>query len=322
MEAKCVEISIKGRAIKVPSVQFAGRTIIASGKWIRIARVRDEDWLEGDVVRDPEACIDKIRSENLKADIFTFSQKIPNTTPNFDYPYEWDNVAAIPTEDYTCWWDQRVSQVVRKNVRRSAKRGVEIREVQFSDDLLRSIIEINNETPVRQGRPFWHYQKSFEIVKKDYATLLDRSEFIGAFFENKLIGFIKMIYMGDVAGILQILSMNAHYDKRPANALLARAVEICNKKGIKYLTYGKYIYGGNSKSQLTEFKRRNGFEQILIPRYYVPLTVKGKLAMRFSLHHGLKRLLPDSLIATASGLRSKYYEKKLLGNETSRDNGE
>ena len=315
MESNHAEISVKGRAIKVPSVQVGGRTIVVSGRWVSIAAVRDEDWLEGDVVDDPEECIEQLKQENLNADIFTFVQKLPNTKPKYSYPMEWDNVAAIPTKDYSYWWEHRIPQVTRKNVRRAGKRGVVVREVQFSDKLLQSIVEINNETPVRQGRPFWHYGKSFEVVKKDYATFLDCSEFIAAYHENNLIGFIKMVYMGDIAGILQILCMNRHYDKRPANALIARAVEICSAKGIQHLIYGKYTYGKNTRSPLTEFKRRNGFEQVLLPRYYIPLTTKGKFAIQFGLHRELKQLLPETVLDFARRLRSRWYEKSLLEHD-------
>lgn len=315
MDGSCVEISIKGRVIKVPSVQIGDRTIVVAGKWPSMAVVRDEDWLEGESVNDPEACIEKIIKAKLKVNIFTFAQKLPNIKPNFSYYMEWDNVAAIPTTDYALWWEQRLSQVVRKNVRRALKRGLVIREVQFNDQLLQGIVEINNETPIRQGRPFWHYGKSVDVVKKDYATLLDRSEYIGAFYENELVGFIKMVYMGEIASILQVLCMNKHYDKRPANALLSRAVEICSEKGFKYLIYGKYIYGKNSDSPLTEFKRRNGFEQILLPRYYIPLNAKGRIAIKLGLHHGVKYLLPKSALDWAKKMRSTWYEKTLIVND-------
>ena len=314
MEAKPVEISVRGRAIKVPSVHMGGKTIVVSGRWLRMAAVRDEDWLAGDVVDDPEACVQKLKQHKLNADIFTFAQKLPNTNPRYGYPMEWDNVAAIPTTDYSNWWE-RLPQVVRKNVRRAGKRGLVVREVQFNDQLLQDIIQINNETPIRQGRPFWHYGKSFDVVKKDYATLLGRSEFIGAYYENRLVGFVKMVYMGEIAGILQILCMNKHYDKRPANALIARAVEICSTKGLKYLMYGKYIYGKNSESPLTEFKRRNGFEQVFLPRYYIPLTGKGKMAIQLGLHLGMKQLLPKAILNFAIKLRSKWYEKTPLGQD-------
>jgi hypothetical protein len=314
MEPNSVEISVKGRAVSVPSLQVGGRTIVVSGKWIKIASVKDEGWLEGEDVNDPEACIKKIKQENLKADIFTFVQKLPNSNQIYKFPMEWENVAAIPTTDYSCWWEQKVSQVVRKNVKRSVKRGVVVREVEFCDQLLKDIIEINNETPVRQGRPYWHYGETLEEAKREYSTLLDRSEFIGAYYENRLIGFIKMVYMGETAGILQILCLNSHADKRPANALIARAVENCYQKNIKYLTYGKYIYGNNYKSPLTEFKRRNGFEKMLLPRYYIPLTYNGKIAVMLGLHHGIKRFVPNCVLYLATQLRSKYYERMLLGN--------
>jgi len=318
METNQVEISVKGRVVRVPSVQIGDKTILAAGKWLRIVSVRDENWLAGEVVTDPEACIEKIRQAKLKADIFTFAQKLPNTTPNYSYYMEWDNVAAIPTTDYAIWWEQRLSQVVRKNVRRAVKRGLLVREVPFDDQLLQGIVKINNETPVRQGRPFWHYGKSFDVVKKDYATLLDRSEYIGAFYENELVGFIKMVNMGEIAGILQVLCMNKHYDKRPANALLAKAVEVCSLKGLKYLIYGSYIYGKNSNSPLTEFKRRNGFEQILLPRYYIALNAKGRLAIKLGLHHGWKNILPKSALDWARKMRATWYEKKHSNSDVSK----
>jgi hypothetical protein len=123
-----------------------------------------------------------------------------------------------------------------------------------------------------------------------------------------------MIYMGEIAGILQLLCRDSHRDKRPANALVARAVEICHARGLKYLTYGQYVYGKREDSTLTEFKRRNGFEKFLLPRYYVPLTLTGKLALRSGLHKGLKHFVPGRLWSAAIGLRSRWYRIKLSGS--------
>ena len=102
--------------------------------------------------------------------------------------------------------------------------------VNFDDQLVRGISDIYNETPIRQGRKFWHYGKSFEQVKAENATYPDRSEFIGAFFNGELIGFIKFVMVNNVARIMQIVSLEAHTDKRPTNALLAKAVEIAARK--------------------------------------------------------------------------------------------
>jgi hypothetical protein len=90
--------------------------------------------------------------------------------------------------------------------------------------------------------------------------------------------------------------MNAHYDKRPMNALIAKAVEFCEREGITHFIYGQFVYGNKHQSSLLEFKRRNGFEQINFPRYYVPLTVKGEAFIRLKLYKGLGGLLPEPIL--------------------------
>lgn len=319
MEANTIEISVKGRPVSVPAVQVNGRTIFASGGWLKVASVRDEAWLAGEAVQDPESALDRIKKAELSADIFTFAQKLPDPKPRYDYPYIWDNIASIDTSDFKDWWENRLPQETRKNVRRSVKRGVAVREVEFNDEFVKKIVEINNEAPIRQGRPFWHFGKSFEVVKRDYSTLLDRSVYIGAFHGDSLIGFIKMVYMGEIAGILQIVCMNKHQDKRPANALITRAVEICSEKKMKYLVYGKYVYGNNTKSPLTEFKRRNGFAQTLVPRYYIPLSLKGRMAMALGLHLSFKRLIPEKLYFFLGNLRARWYQRGASGASVSEE---
>jgi len=303
-----VEMSVKGKTVSVPSVEVDGLTIVAAGRWSRIASVKDEAWILGDVVPRPDDIVEKIRKSGLRADMFTFTGKLSDATPRFDYPHVWENVAAIPITEYRMWWNDHLPQVTRKNVRRAAKRGVSIREIAFDDEFVKAVVTINNETPVRQGRPFWHYGKSFDVVKQEYSTFPDRSSYIGAFHEAQLVGFIKMVYIGDRAGILQLLCMNKHHDKRPANALIARAVQICCEKKLKYLLYGQYVYGNNTDSPLTEFKRRNGFEKKLFPRYYIPLSLKGRILIGLGLHTSMKRVIPREMYRALSGLRSKWYK--------------
>jgi hypothetical protein len=159
---------------------------------------------------------------------------------------------------------------------------------QFDDEFVNGIQRIYNETPIRQGRRFWHFGKDFETVKRENATYLERSEFLGAYFNEELIGFIKIIYVDRIATLIQIISRNEHQDKSPVNAMLAKAVEVCEKKGISFLLYGKYLYDSNERSPLTDFKRRNGFEEIRYPRYFLPLSAKGRLVLRWGLHKGAK----------------------------------
>jgi hypothetical protein len=276
---------------------------------MRTAFIKAEMWTPGLVVGRPEHIIARLRERSPRVDIFHFSQKLPETHPAFSYRPEWDSVAAMPISSYADWWENRLSQVTRKNVRRAFRRGLLVEKADFSDDLIKGIVMINNETPIRQGRRFWHYQESFDEVKKDYSDFLDRSEFIGAYYQNELVGFIRLIYMNDIASVLQLLCTNKHSDKRPANGLLAKAVELCADKGLKYHVYGQYVYGDNTENPLTEFKRRNGFEQFLLPTYYVPLTLKGHIAIKLGVHRGFRNMIPKGVMRLAKKLRNVIYSR-------------
>jgi hypothetical protein len=85
--------------------------------------------------------------------------------------------------------------------------------------------------------------------------------------------------------------LQKHWDKSLNNALLAKAVEVCAGNGNHWLMYGRI---GNHPS-LDKFKKSNGFVKYPIARYYVPLTAKGRLAIRFGLHRPFKDALPEPL---------------------------
>jgi hypothetical protein len=275
---------------------------------VRIAAIQDEEWIEGEPVAEPESFIRSWRGTS-PADIFAFARPLPHCEPCYSFHFEWDNLAVAKLGVFAQWWES-LPQETRKNVRRSQRRGVTVTRVNFDDELVDGISKIYNETPIRQGRKFWHYGKSFEQVKAENGTYLDRSEFIGAFFKSELIGFIKFVMVNNVARIMQIVSLEAHMDKRPTNALLAKTVEICCEKRATHLIYGKYVYGKKENSPVTEFKRRNGFERLSFPRYYVPLTRVGAMAIRCRLHRGLAQLVPEKITSLFLAARSAIYRRR------------
>ncbi len=313
MSFEYTEISLRGELVKRPSVTVESRTVLSLGKWVRMASVHDEVWLEGDGVKDPEAAVARIKGV-LPADVFTFAQKLPGTEPKYKYRMEWDNVAAIALTTYTDWWENRIPQESRKNTRRAGRRGVTARVVNLDDEFVRGVTEIYNETPVRQGKPFPKYGQDFATVKRDISQLLDRSLFLGAYHGSELIGFIKLVFIGKVASILSINSKNCHFDKRPTNVLMAKAVEIAVEKGMTHLIYGRYTYGNKAASPLTEFKRRNGFVQINLPRYYVPLSWRGKVILALNFHRGLVGMLPGPVVDFLVSARAWVMEKKSRRN--------
>jgi hypothetical protein len=313
MESRDLAISVKGQWVTVPALQVNCRHIVATGRWVRTASVHDEGWLEHPI-DDPQPYVDALQSgsRHLNADIFTFAQRLPDLAPRHSFPMEWDNVAAIPLDDPGKWW-QGLPQAARKNVRRAEKRGVTLSMTTLNDDLIRDIVVINNESPMRQGKPFYHYGKDFESVKRDYSSFAERSEFVCAYCAGELIGFIQLVYMGRIAAVLEILMKTAHYDKRPANALVEKAVRHCAEKGMSHLTYGKYSYGNKGAGNpLTEFKARNGFEEFRVPRYYMPLTAAGRMCVALKLHRGLLEILPERVISPLLALRRMWYRTSTI----------
>lgn len=323
MALKQVEIRLAGKNTLVPAAEIGGRTVIVKGGFIKTASALDEEVTEGELVKDPAAFVAELKKSGLRADVLTFFQRPPDVTPKFPLHFDWENYAVVHTKSFDAWWE-KLPQEARKNTRRSAKRGVVVKSVPYDDALARGIHKLCNESPTRQGKPFWHYGKDFETVRHEHGTFPDRSEFIGAFFEDELIGFIKVVYTDRLAVILHIIAFNSHYDKRPLNALITKAVEICAQKGVSYFVYGSYIYGNKKDSSLVEFKRRNGFEQLNYPRYYVPLTLKGRIYVALRLYRGAVGLLPGPVLNLLLKIRDQFYARKEKAGaakpEAARDN--
>ena len=189
------EIRVRGKDIAVPAAAIQGRTIVATGSSLKVAAAKDEELIEGGLVSNPVTFITDLKTSGLRADILTFPQAIVDSTPQFNYPYEMDNAAVASTSNFEEWWES-LPQETRKNARRAAKKGVVIREVELDDDLVAGIKHIYDETPMRQGMRFWHYGKDLDRVRLENATYLERSKFIGAYFEGELIGFMKWVSVG------------------------------------------------------------------------------------------------------------------------------
>src|ERR1700688_736778 len=304
-----VEVSVKGKWFATPSVRVDGKNIAVRGKRIKLAVIHEEEWLPSEV-EDPKRCIQALKEtggRELRADIFGFCQKLPETKQKYDYPVEWDSVAAIPITNFKEWWEG-LPQESRKNVRRAEKRGVSVDIRPLDSRLVQDLIDLNNDSPVRQGKPFTHYGKTYDQVWKDQQSFLDRSDYICAYAGDELIGLVKLVYRGNIASILTFVSKKSQQDKRPANAVMAKVMEICVNKGMSHLIFGKYNYGNKKSTPLREFKVRNGFQEILVPHYYVPLNAKGALVVRLKLYRGLLGLLPRPVITLLVAARAKWQQ--------------
>jgi hypothetical protein len=294
---------------KLSNLVIEGRELRVQGRLCRVAHFDGEGYK---FLADPEQAITMLRESKIRVDLFTFLQRLPETSPRYRYPMQLDNMAILRITTFEHWWTEQIGFKARNKAKQAEKKGITVKEVPFDDVLSRGIWEIYNESPIRQERRFPHYGKSLEEVRRMSATFLDSSLFIGAFEGEKLIGFIKLIIddTGTQAGILHILSLLEYRDKAPTNALVMQAVRSCADRGISNLAYSQFAYGKKVKSSLSDFKERNGFTRVDIPRYYVPLTRWGAVAFSAGLHQKLAERVPEPIAARFREWRSAWYRRK------------
>jgi hypothetical protein len=226
------------------------------------------------------------------ADVFSFlERKWCNTIPK--PPKSWakteDNVALLTITTYDDWL-KNVGKKTRNMIRKAEKSGVKTTVVTPDEKLAEGIWKIYNETPIRQERAFPPYGISLEAVRK-YVLSPQNSTYAGAYLQDELVGFIRLLHSKNITILSQILSMQKHWDLALNNALMAKAVEACAGKGEKWLMYARM---GNHPT-LDRFKENNGFTKYPLARYHVPLTRKGEVAIRLGLHRRTEDVLPTAI---------------------------
>lgn len=286
-----------------------GFEVSFSGRLLCVARLRNEGY---DFLSDPERFIRALANSGMRADIITFTQGIGDPEPRHPYHLEWDKQAVVPIETYEHWWKRQINDKTRNMVRKAQKKGVTLKHFELSDEAVRAIKTIYDESPVRQGRPFKHYGKDLQTLRQIHATYLDRSEFIGAFLGEELVGFVKLVHQPGWSSMMQIISLVSQRDKAPTNALIARAVEVCAEKKIPRLQYGTW-----SRRSIGDFKLHHGFQPFETPRFYSPLSTIGRVALRAGQHRPLIERIPEDWLDRVAELRTwlntyRYRRKSLI----------
>lgn len=306
MKLKTARVSVRGRSLEVPALDCGSGTLIVFHRFLAEAVILGEEWTPTAKLPRLEEMLNTIRRSPIPIDILSFSEDFRYPKPRYKIPCFYDNLAVIPLSTYDRWYRFQVDSDLRKDLKRAICRGISVVSTPLTNELVAAIKAIYDETPVRQGRKFWHFNKSLEDVRRENSSFQDRAEFLTAVFCDEVIGFLKLVYVDDVAKMMQILSMESHRDKRPNNALIAKAVQIASERGCSYLTYGRMVYDGQGDSSVTFFKKRNGFLEVRYPRYSMPLTPKGAIAVRLGLHRSFKRFLPGPLVKLALRARAWY----------------
>jgi len=296
-----------------PEIVIDNKRVLVTRYVVRTVKLRSEYY---ECIDDPRDFVDKLKDAGVKGDLFTFLQEIGDTDPKHSFRLEWDSLAVLPVSTYENWWKKQINDKTRNMVRKAHKAGVELQTMEFNDDLIRRIKDVYDESPLRQGKRFTHYGKDLDTLRREHSSFLERSDFIGAFYGDELIGFIKLVHGRNASSLLQIVSKLAHRDKAPTNALIAKAVEICAQRNTRYLHYGVW-----SKRGLGDFKHHHGFERMSIPRYFIPMTVTGKVILRLNCHHKPTYYLPDNWKEKWVALRGRWSLWRYRGYGYCKSNG-
>jgi hypothetical protein len=306
-------ISVMGRTRLVPAWRIDDVVVVVRGSAVKVAEVFDAYWLEADRLPDPRHVVERLRAVAPKPDLFTFTQRVPDAEPRFEFHRDWENVAAIPVSSYVHWLQKQITPASRRNVKAAEKKGVVVRTSPFDEAYIRGIMSISDERPIRGGRRYRHFGKDFETVAAEQGTYRERSTFLAAYMGDEMVGYLKIVWDRRTAAIMQILSKMAFLDRRPNNALLSEAVKLCAERGAEYLLYERFVYGNKANSSHTRFKRENGFIRFDVPRYHVPLTAKGRLALGLGLHRDLKDRMPEWVISPLLQARERWYARQGAG---------
>jgi hypothetical protein len=285
--------------------------ISMSGRFFRIAKLRHE-WFEFPV--EPGALAGKLKQHKPVPDLFTFLQEAHAPRPEFPFYRETAGASLLTIKSFDDWWEN-LHFKARNKARKAQKTGVEIHEVELNDTFIRGVEKIYNESPLRQGRKFTHYGKDFATIKNDLGSFPKESSFTGAYFKGELVGFMKLFEGNGIMRMIHIIATLAHRDKCVMDALIARAVKICDEKKIVHLHYGDWTSRG-----LGVFRVKYNFQRHDCPRYFIPLTARGKFMLNLRLHRPLRERLPqawaDRLIDVRNHWNAMRYRESGNAAET------
>src|SRR5580698_3266872 len=107
-------------------LKFENRDLVVGGRLCRVARMDADDYK---FLPDPESVIAALRASKVKADVFTFLPKLPETEVKYPYPYEMDNMAVLPITTFDNWWMKQIGSTARNNATQAEQKALPIPDV-------------------------------------------------------------------------------------------------------------------------------------------------------------------------------------------------
>lgn len=142
---------------------------------------------------------------------------------------------------------------------KAQKNGVACKTFNWND-YLDDIYEINTSSINRQGRTmdeaYLQHPKKIEIKSEEDFSI----EFVGAFKDEKLIGYVELYIYGNFSMTNRILGHKNYFNFGMMNLLIKECVEYAIKtKKIEYINY--LTMQNKDHNSLSAFKNRVGFRE-------------------------------------------------------------
>src|SRR5512132_505453 len=105
-------------AMEMAEFSLEARDVVVQGRLCRVAHVDGEGYK---FLADPATAVAALRGASTQADLFMFLQKLPETSPRYEYPFEWDNLAVLPISTFDHWWSQQIGFKARNKAKQADK---------------------------------------------------------------------------------------------------------------------------------------------------------------------------------------------------------
>jgi len=146
-----------------------------------------------------------------------------------------------------------------RNMNVKAQRNGIVSKIFDWNKYLDDIYEINTSSIKRQGRAM---DKAYMQYPKKVNNLIEddfKIEFIGAFVEEKLVGYIELYIYGNFAMTNRILGHKDYLKFGVMNLMVKKCVEYGIENNIEYINY--LTMQNRKNNSLSAFKKRVGFRE-------------------------------------------------------------
>src|SRR5258708_35201038 len=101
------ETLVRGQPAQIRCFEIEGQTYSFSKGPLTVISLEDE-WYED--VKNPALVVEALSSRaEIKADLFTFWQRLPDVEPKYQYHMEWESIAALPITTVDYWFNKQIS---------------------------------------------------------------------------------------------------------------------------------------------------------------------------------------------------------------------